>query len=86
MSKPYKGGISDWEIMFYPQYKLAYPDTNGVICRGKPQGHPDFVNWIRTSQVLKINPERTQIETENSIYDLIGPGTITDEARGRLDG
>lgn len=84
--KPYKGEIHDWEITWYLPM-VGYTDclyNNGRIgiIRGIPHGHPDFVNFIRTSPIKEMyEPPRhigdrrvIEIETLNSRYRLIGEG------------
>lgn len=76
-AKSYKGRIHNWEVG--PDYGGA-PGT--VVVRGVPEGHPEFRDFIRTSQVVKVwkihehvgDPLKIEIETLNSKYDLIGEG------------
>jgi len=62
--KPYKGEIHNW-------HKVLYGDTGHFYIKGKPIGHPTFINWISTSRVISIDAEG-MCETQNSIYKLIG--------------
>lgn len=61
--KPYKGEIHSWR-------KVEFVD--GFIIMGKPIGHPQFVNWIRTSKVefMKDSDGYWEVETLNSRYHL----------------
>jgi hypothetical protein len=70
--KPFKGYISNWN-------KVPYEKTYFV--RGRPSGHPDFKDFIRTSLVVKTWPADNGldicIETLNSRYILMGKETET---------
>lgn len=65
--KPFKGYIQDWKYVHIQGYRCVY---------GRPQGHPEFTNWIRTSYVVRTQPCNngldTLVETRNSRYILLG--------------
>ena len=74
MSKPYKGSIHNWKRRFFGK---------DFVIVGIPRSHPDFVDWIITSKVIRM--EKTDpytngrdgfytygIETQNSHYELVG--------------
>ena len=64
--KPYKGRIDDW-------VKVPIPKSQGegYIIYGKPIDHPYFIDWIRTSPVVKR--DGNEVETNNSRYTLLTP-------------
>ena len=70
--KPHKG-----TILNYRKIKVSEPTDEhlGFVVWGLPHGHPEFVNWIRTSLVVKEYPEINEIETLNSRYSLEFPDT-----------
>lgn len=69
--KPHKGRIDNWAFGsgHHPEPYDGQEHLNLVV-RGIPVGHPNFVDFIRTSLVVKFDEEKMQIETLNSIYDL----------------
>jgi hypothetical protein len=62
--KPHDGTIYQWRKI----PSGAQPGSLGYRIAGIPQGHPEFTNWIITSEVLKR--EGNEIETLNSRYTL----------------
>jgi len=70
--KPFKGQISSWKI------RTGYEGTRHVV--GIPHGHPEFEDWIVTSQIVDITEKPRHrgedrvfmLTTENSQYDLLG--------------
>lgn len=72
-SKAYKGEIHNWRV-------VRYKDEPGISIHGVPHGHPSFVNWVLTSQVVEAFEKDGElfVETQNSIYKLIGEKPWTD--------
>jgi len=66
-NKPFKGEIHNWFILRHPILK----DGLGFKIGGKPVGHPTFINWFLSSEVVKWS-EDGRIETLNSVYQLVG--------------
>lgn len=61
-NKPYKGTIKDAIVR-------DCIGGLGYLVVGTPIGHPDFVDWLHTSFVVKR--EGNEIETNNSRYTVI---------------
>lgn len=75
--KPFKGEIHNWRRrIFDKSIDPVYKNTLGYIIVGIPHGHPDFVNHIYTSAVVKH--EGDTVETMNSRYKLVGPEQTTE--------
>jgi len=77
--KPLKGEIHDWEIMYYPKEMFRdeqgeFPKNLGYLIRGVPHGHPNFVDYVRTSPIVKHDRSTGEVETLNSRYLLVGLG------------
>lgn len=60
--KPFKGEIHNWSTLRHTK------ELYSIF--GKPIDHPTIFNWIRTSPVVKR--EGDMVETENSLYRLVG--------------
>lgn len=65
--KPYKGEIHHWRRV---------KTSDGYFITGQPHNHPEFIDWIKTSRVVKFNAALLEIETLNSRYRLIGKEVI----------
>ena len=79
-NKPYKGVIYNW-------YLLPVVDNSGdYVVVGQVTGHPYASNGspIRTSMIVKINDQLSQVETLNSCYDLVDPRSESRSARSKL--
>jgi hypothetical protein len=63
--KPYKGEIRNWKI-------VEFADARDKTVIGVPIGHPLFVGWIRTSQIINMEDRGGywDVETMNSRYKL----------------
>jgi hypothetical protein len=79
--KPFKGHISNWNKQVWSEPK---DEHLGFVVRGRPSGHPEFEDFIRTSLVVKMDEPIEEagetiylIETLNSRYKLIGHETVT---------
>lgn len=73
-TKPHRGKISGWSKVDRSQDEYArldsmYGPSLHYTIRGVPGGHPNFINWIRTS--LVVAREGNEIETLNSRYTLV---------------
>lgn len=79
MSNPYKGEIHDWHMI---------RSGTGVVVLGRPVGHPEFINWIKTSLVVRHEigegDQPDFIETLNSRYKLVGPELSLSEVTAKL--
>lgn len=80
-SKPFKGHISDWRRVKVLEVGQDIADIRGDVQKvkpyyiaGRPSGHPEFQNWIRTSLVVSEKPHALgiEVETMNSRYILVG--------------
>jgi hypothetical protein len=69
--KPYRGEIHNWRKLELPEDDFFPHEGLGFKIKGEPVGHPWFVGWIVTSEVVKIS-EDNRIETLNSEYQLVG--------------
>jgi hypothetical protein len=72
--KPYRGEIHNWEKRRFDKDRNCLPENLGYVIFGRPKGHPSFSRSIQTSAVVSHNEETGEIETLNSIYQLIGEG------------
>lgn len=67
--KPFKGTIDCWNIAL---------TSEGYVIIGRPIGHPEFIGWMRTSLVVKFDPDAKEVETLNSRYKLGTPRLSVD--------
>jgi hypothetical protein len=72
--KPYKGEIHNWRKVscnFDGWPAPPFGAEGYFFIKGKPVGHPKFINWIVTSRVISIDKDG-MCETLNSMYKLVG--------------
>lgn len=64
--KPHQGKIHDW-------FRIQLP-SGGYCIYGRSEGHPQFNNQsIRTTPIVNHDRITGEIETQNSLYTLVGP-------------
>lgn len=82
MTKPFRGEIHNWKAGFFDKTRHPFEvETLGYCIIGKPEGHPSFTGWIKTSPVVKYNEVDQTVETLNSLYKLVGPPQIQENAK-----
>lgn len=66
MKKPFQGTIKNWKEV------LVSKASGATVIIGEPEEDNRFNGYelIRTSIVVKMNKDRTEAETLNSIYKL----------------
>lgn len=75
--KPFKGNIHNWKVAYFDKTRHPFEvETQGYCIIGKPEGHPSFTGWIKTSPVVKFNQDDLTIETLNSRYQLVGSQVV----------
>lgn len=75
MEKPYKGRVYAWKI------RTGYQGQKFIV--GRPVGHPEFEDWLITSEIMQMKPIQAHANvcstiayecvTRNSRYYLMGP-------------
>lgn len=76
--KTFKGYISNWKrVYFNTEINPVYADTLGFYISGDVDQHPVFgttTGWqtFHTSAIVKYNLDTMEVETLNSVYQLVG--------------
>lgn len=76
-TKSFKGHISNARKIYIANdfkdrsVKLYGPNLYYMIA-GNIVDHPEFDDWIRTSLIVKFDPETGDAETLNSRYKIVG--------------
>ena len=65
-TKPDNGDIINWGVVYWPRIK-------DYVIVGEWKTSRDEGNFIRTSPIVILNLAEKLVETQNSIYHLIGP-------------
>ena len=80
-TKPFRGLIRDWAIVYHAPYGYAVVGFHQTPGRGYIL---DANQYVRTSPIVSLNRvdelDHIRVETENSIYHLVGP---CNDAEGR---